>query len=453
MGTRKARRRTRSPHPGVVVCSRKLPSGRVQWRARFVDPDSERSREVVLDPLVLGSSEARRAWAMKKARSLAARRMELESGAPRAGEKTVEEAIGEYREIMERTLRERTQRTYLQGIERFRRWARKAGVVRVAEVGRPQLAAFKKYLISLPHERQKRGGRRGEREAVAQYRGPNAINAEMRPVKTLLTVWRRAGLLPLLSSEAISDALLSLPTPRERAVFLFGPQITRLLEACRAHDAATYLETRAEHIGRQAVGTTPRYNAISPFTAFLLLSGCRCSEALTLRWDTVDLVALGDDGQPAGEIHLRAADVKTATSRSIDLSVSPRLRELLVAMKTNAAGPYVFGGERPLPYSAIESTRKRLRRGYDAPTFTWQDLRRTAASFLTNAPGIFGSASLYRSAAQLGHSAEVAQRRYLGVVKGIPREARTLESAMGCDALVQEIVLVAMRSSDLAAAQ
>jgi len=442
VGTKKSKRRTRSGHPGVVICSRKLPSGRVQWRARFCDTDTGRLMDVVLDALVLGSADARREWAMKKARWLAARRMEILSGAPRATPKTIENAIADYNERCKRTLRDRTRRTYGQGIERFRCWANKNGIVRVADLGVQQLSTFKDHLIALPHQRQKRGGRRGERQEVPQYRGPNAVNAEMRPVKTLLTVWRRAGLLPLLTSDDVADALMPLPTPRERVVFLVATKISSLLSACLAHDAATYAETRAEHSGNGKVGTTSRYDPIAPFTAFLLLSGCRCSEALTLRWDSVDLSSLGDDGMQAGEIHLRAADVKTATSRSIDLAVSPALRELLMAMKPLARGRYVFGGERPLPYSAVESARKRLRKDYGAPTFTWQDLRRTTASYLTNAAGIFGSASLYRSAVQLGHSAEVAQRRYLHVVKGISRDACCLEAAMDCQALVHAIVRV-----------
>lgn len=441
MGTKKSKRRTRSGHPGVVICSRKLPSGRVQWRARFCDPDTDRLTDVVLDALVLGSADARRDWAMKKARWLAARRMDILSGAPRATPKTIEDAIADYTERCKRTLRERTRRTYGQAIDRFRHWARKNGVVRVADLGVQQLSTFKDHLIALPHQRQKRGGRRGERQEVPQYRGPNAVNAEMRPVKTLLMVWRRAGLLPLLTSDDIADALMPLPTPRERVVFLVATKISSLLAACLAHDAATYAETRAEHCGKGKVGTTPRYDPIAPFTAFLLLSGCRCSEALTLQWDSVDLLSLDDDGKPAGEVHLRAVDVKTATSRSIDLAVSPALRELLLAMKPLATGRYVFGGDQPLPYSTVESARKRLRRDYGAPSFTWQDLRRTTASYLTNAAGIFGSASLYRSAVQIGHSAEVAQRRYLGVVKGIPRDAQSLECAMGCDAMVRKIIL------------
>ena len=61
-------------------------------------------------------------------------------------------------------------------------------------------------------------------------------------------------------------------------------------------------------------------------------------------------------------------------------------------------------------------------------------------TFLTNAPGIFGAASAYRSARQLGHSVAIAERHYLGLLRGIPREAHTLDEAMGIEDLLDEIV-------------
>ena len=68
---------------------------------------------------------------------------------------------------------------------------------------------------------------------------------------------------------------------------------------------------------------------------------------------------------------------------------------------------------------------------YGAPTFDWQLLRSTCGTYLTNAPGIFNAATVFMSAKQLGHSVAVAERHYLGVHRGIPREAHTLEAAMG----------------------
>jgi hypothetical protein len=67
-------------------------------------------------------------------------------------------------------------------------------------------------------------------------------------------------------------------------------------------------------------------------------------------------------------------------------------------------------------------------------------LRATCGTYLTNAPGIFGAASAYRSAKQLGHSVAVAQRHYLGLIRGIPRDARTLEQAMQIEDPVKRIV-------------
>ena len=61
-------------------------------------------------------------------------------------------------------------------------------------------------------------------------------------------------------------------------------------------------------------------------------------------------------------------------------------------------------------------------------------------AWLTNAPGIFGAASAYRSAKQLGHSVAIAEKCYLGLLRGIPREARTLDEAMGINDLLDEIV-------------
>jgi hypothetical protein len=67
-------------------------------------------------------------------------------------------------------------------------------------------------------------------------------------------------------------------------------------------------------------------------------------------------------------------------------------------------------------------------------------LRRTTGTFLTNAPGIFGAASAYRSAEQLGHSVQVAERHYLGLVRGITPESRTLEAAMQIEEEVDKLL-------------
>jgi hypothetical protein len=104
----------------------------------------------------------------------------------------------------------------------------------------------------------------------------------------------------------------------------------------------------------------------------------------------------------------------------------------------------VFG----LTRGTADAAGKRLIAEYGAPKgFGWQMLRRTCGTFLTNAPGIFGASSAYRSAKQLGHSVTVAERYYVDVARGIPREARTLEAAMQIEDVMAR---VAERSSDKA---
>ena len=90
----KRKRRIRSPHPGVVIKQRKLPSGAKSFRARFTDPDTGRETYITLDgELGLSTSEARTVWAKRKAESLAKRRAELASGAPTKTHTTFDVAV------------------------------------------------------------------------------------------------------------------------------------------------------------------------------------------------------------------------------------------------------------------------------------------------------------------------------------------------------------------------
>lgn len=44
------------------------------------------------------------------------------------------------------------------------------------------------------------------------------------------------------------------------------------------------------------------------------------------------------------------------------------------------------------------------------------------------------------AARQLGHSVQVAEKHYLGLVRGIPRDARTLEAAMQVEDVVAKVI-------------
>ena len=101
---------------------------------------------------------------------------------------------------------------------------------------------------------------------------------------------------------------------------------------------------------------------------------------------------------------------------------------------------YVFGGTAAYTADMIEAARQRLINEYGAPAFDWQALRSTCATYLTNAPAIFGAATAYMSARQLGHPVAVAERHYLGVHGGIATSANTLEAAMQITDPVRAVV-------------
>jgi integrase len=437
------KRRIRSPHPGVVLKQRLLPSGARGWRARFTDPDTGRETYVKLDLTALPTQEARKLWAVRKSKELAKRAMEIEAGGARVRAKALQEAVSEYEQNAEHRLRAKTLETYGLAFERLRQWAKREGVEKTADLTHARLASLRDYLISAPRREVKRGGRHAERHDGNRKRGPVTVNRELRSLKTLFHSWRQAG-LTRLSSDDITDTMKALPTPREQPEYLTPAQLQKLLEAAMRHDEAVFDETREEHRGLRPRGTTRRYEPIAAFAAFLVLTGCRRGEALGLTWADVDLEALDSQGRTVGEIRLRAANTKTHRARTIGLEVSPTLRALLAAMKLRAGRDadslHVCGGAEPYTVDLVETARARLVAEYGAPKFDWQMLRSTCATYLTNAPGIFHSATVFMSASQLGHSVAIAERHYLGVHRGIPKDAHTLEAAMQIEARMLELL-------------
>ena len=87
------------------------------------------------------------------------------------------------------------------------------------------------------------------------------------------------------------------------------------------------------------------------------------------------------------------------------------------------------------------SPTKRLKERYGAPPAAgWQVLRVTTATYLCNAPGIYGSASPFMESRQLGHSVIVAEKHYAGLIRGIPIDAKTLEAAMQIEDESAEVI-------------
>lgn len=406
------KRRTRK-HPGVTLMK---PGGRHWWRARYVDPDADgKTKKETLDR-ALTTREAREDWAVRKSQALARRRLELEGGAVRATGTTL--AVAEarfYASLAKKS--ERTRETYQEGTAPFLAWAKQHRIATCDDLSRGRVIAFREDLL-------------------AEAGSPHTFNKKLRAVKRMLGYWIDADLCARLDHDDLRRVKQE-DAPVERRDFLKPAQLRRLLEATERHDAATYSMTRREKAEGSKAGT-PRYDPISAFTLFVLLTGMRLSEALDVTWKNVDLAALDHTGREVGEIYVRAADSKTKKARTVGLEVSPALRRLLIAQKLRTGGR---GKVWPVTRDGAIKAMRRLRKTYGAPAeFTWQALRRTTSTFLVNSPGIYGGAGAYMAAKQLGHGVQIMQSNYSGLVRGIPVDARDLETSMQvadlCDAII-----------------
>lgn len=429
MGTTTSKRRqVRSKHPGVKLKKRTRSSGATSWRAHYVDPDTGKEVAKTLSPS-LSTKEARSQWAKNLANHLERRRMDRASGARRLTPKPIDDAIDIYLEAAKLTLKQKTIDSYRPALNQLRSWAESTKLRSTADLTVGRLTQLRDHLIRAPRLRIVAGGRRAERAPSDRRRAPRTINRELQTIKTVMNAWRVRGFIGLHRDD-IHDALKSLREKKPAPVFFDTKDLRRILNAALAHDRECFTATRDEHRLRHA-GTTPRYRPIAPFTAFMLLTGCRRGEALSLEWKDVHLDALDHYGNTVGEIRLRPENVKTGRARTVALEVSPGLRRILATLKLQSGGGrFVFGGDTPYSGDFVDSARARMIAMPGVPKFLWKDLRSTCTTYLTNAPGIFGSAAVFRAAAQLGHSVEVAQKHYLGVVRGIPAEAHDLDSVM-----------------------
>jgi integrase len=341
--------------------------------------------------------------------------------------------VADYLKETASSLRPGTLRVYKPATQLFLAWAASVHVRIASELTPELLFSLRAYLISLP--RRKGKGKR---------RSGITVNVELRAIFTMLNLWRRKGHLPALNSDSLSDGLARAKEDQDEPVCLRPSSMRSLLEAAQRHDVATFVETRKEHAGAGQPGGTPRYCAIAPFAALLLLLGMRRGELLCLRWDRVQL----DDG----EIVLRKEDTKTRRGRTIGLEVSPFARKLLGAMRLRAGeATYVFEG-----YSApiLDTARQRLTREFGAPRFTWKGLRSTCATYLCSSTEIFGSATIHMSSKQLGHSVTVSERCYAkNALRGLPKGATTLDAAMELESVLAEILRRFLQSAILVRAR
>lgn len=341
---------------------------------------------------------------------------------------TVDAVLDSYVADRQPDWRPKTAATYLAAIKTFREWARASGLRAARDITPSALASFRRHAIERPQRSHHAKARNAD-----QPRTRNAVNSELRAIKTMLQTLRKAGRLPsITASDHVTDNLGALKIKRTRPDPLLPSQLRALLDACRRHDA----EHPAAPIG--------------PLVAFVLLTGMRVGEALRLVWADVDLEGMT----------IRVDAYKT-NERRVNLRVCPVAVQLLGTLaRDGKASPHdrVFAHTK----KSARTARLRLIADYGAPAFLYSTrhsradadrgvsrsvptLRSTCGSYLTCAPGIFGAASAAMSALQLGHSVKVAQDHYVGALWSIPADATTVEAAMQIEAEIAAIVAPARR--------
>jgi integrase len=390
-----------------------------------VDPDSGKWRWETLAPADARTVETRDAWAIRKREELDARKRELDAGAPKATEKTLSEALALYFESHPK-LKPRTVKVYRDAADKLIDLLKKRSIEKAADLTRGALTLARAALVAEPRKSVAAGGKRGERKEASELRSAASINRELRAWKTALGWLIDADQLAKLTRDDLRRALKRETVVAAAQIDYRKPaELKRLISAALEHDAAVFKATRTEHKQGKR-GATPRFPAIAPLLVTALLSGCRASELRALHWEDAK-----EDG-----LHVHRTASSTKKARVVDLSITPLLAELLETMRPDPPRGTVF----KLTADELKAAERRLVSEYKGPKrANLQALRRTCQTFLT-CSSVYGAAGPYLAARRGGHSLEVAQAHYLGVITGLDPEAKTLERVMRIETEVKSVI-------------
>lgn len=384
MTTKKPKKKSR--HRGVKIL--RLADGR--HVARWRNPENGKQEQQSLTALGLTSAKARQVWCMAKLESLQRVKQAVTSGAPTRPKVTLGEACTEY-------------------LARFTN----PHTLSAKAVVLDALTLFMGKSVTL--RSLKPATLAGWRDHVNRDASPHAprTKALYLTVATSMFRWtREKGWLVQVSYDEIRTTLKKKAIPKDPIALLSPSAVRALLQSAIAHDET---EKRLE---------------IAPLVLLVLLTGMRKAEAVRLAWESVD--------PDLTAIRLTSKDTKTKTGRTIGLAESPAAKGLLQVLRMRGSKNRVFPD---LDERNVEMVRRtRLIPKFGAPAgFTWHVLRRICGSALVNA-GIYGEgAALFKMATRQGHSLVIAERHYLGSLD-LPRDARTIEAALGIEDLAKKIV-------------
>lgn len=390
-------------------------------------------------------------WGRRKRVELDKKQGEIDDGVAQPTGKTVAAARERFFED-KKQLRPATKRDYLTGIEAFERWATKTNAT-LDKLDVDGLRKFRSWTYDQPMRRQMKGSKRGVQEArEGSPRSMWTINGDLNSASMFLRFCARVKYLPRLTLDDIEYGLERYETDALDIDYMRPAQLKQLLVAAEKHDAECFEMTREEK-ARGQKGFTPKFTPVMPAIIGDLLSGMRIAELCLVTFKNhLDLFSTDFDDKEVGQFSLRSHETKTKRPRNITFEVSPLLKKLVEALHRKYDGR---GTVFRLTRDEADSSMQRLRDDYGAPSnFTWQLLRKTCDTYLNCAPGIYGARAALFASAQLdgsafaeklnserqGHTKQVARDFYIKIVKGIPKNATTLEAAMRIDDVIEAYI-------------
>ncbi len=377
------RRRIRSPHPGIVLLPANAHHAR---RIRYKDPDRPGKFKIEGVDEELEGKELLR-WLKRRSLWLQSRKLESRPPPTRIG-LSVDEAIDQYLDTCKR-LGEGTQDAYARSANRIQRWAGLPKYTHEFDLG--VLTRLKTWLD------------RDDLQATS-------VNHHLRHLSPMFQYWRRAGLAPRLTKDAIAEGLKQLKAHPEPPKALKVAQIQELVVTLNGGVADP------SSAGSRS-GQSHRHPAFRKYVLLLLLGGLRAGEAIRVRPEFLE----------PERLRLPGTITKNHKTRYIDDYIAPSLRGIL---EEHAPRPEA----RMFWFQHQAALDWRFKLGV---SFEWdfQQLRQTCGSYLANAGGIARSASVQIAAQRLGHEIATAEKYYLDQVI-VDQGARTLEEAMGIDHLL-----------------